>query len=639
MNQILFSIKNYFLDWKKQPLSAFLLILIFSFLGFKAASISFTWDEAASYLYFVQYNTWKPYETGIIDANNHLMNTLFMILEGKYLPKSVFYLRIHSLFSFLIYAGSAFSISKGLVKQKSVFILFSLLIIHPYFLDFFTLARGYAMSFAFEMLALALLLAFISKSNSGSPFLIAMVSCFAVLCNFSLLNFQLAIVGVTSLYCFYLYFQKIWSLPKLILALLPGWFITAVFFSKLFPLLFKMKELGNFYFGGSQGFWKDTVNSLVVSLSYNTPWIFWVGIFLKFIVISVFLIVPVWLIYRRKNLMDSSWKKLFAVYIILVVMISSTIIQHHYLNTLYLIERTALLFLPVFLVVTIIYLTNTKLTVIKWGLFAFFSFHLVSTISASSVFEWKMNSNNDKAIALLSKLPIPEGRSQINLSSSFEYFSVLKFYCQYFGITTIAPLHMNLNDIDCGGDYFVFPKLRKSKLNLPEIIEIYHDSISDLTIAKRREPHRNKTVTAHYMVLNNIVTLYDKNTIQNDSGWTMKPENMYSNGFKITLDSITSRKNAFVEMDILLKITSPLTKEIGIAYSAEREPLNLDYKYCELYSILNNKVGSWVHVKYSYPLPSDLRAGDVVSSFLFNNNLQHIAYKQYHFSIFNYQKP
>ncbi len=639
MNQILFSIKNYFLDWKKHPLSAFLLILVFSFLAFKAASISFTWDEAASYLYFVQYNTWKPYDTGFIDANNHLMNTFFMILEGKYLPKSVFYLRIHSLLSFLVYAGAAFSISKGLVKQGSVFILFSLLIIHPYFLDFFSLARGYAMSFAFEMLALALLLAFISISNSVLPFLIAMASCFAVLCNFSLLNFQLAILGVTSLYCFYLYYQKIWSLSKLILALLPGFIVTAIFFSKLFPLLFKMKELGNFYFGGSQGFWNDTVNSLVASSSYNTPWVFWVEIFLKLIIISVFLIVPVWLVFKRNNLMDASYKKLLAVYIILVLMISSTIIQHHYLNTLYLIERTALLFLPVFLVVTIIFLSNAKLKFVIWGLFAFFSFHFVSIISVSSVFEWKMNANNNKAIDVLKSFPIPEGRSQINLSTSFEYFSVLKFYYQYFGVTTIAPLHMNLDDIDSGGDYFVYPKLRKSKLNLPEVIEIYHDSISDLTIAKRREPYRNKIVTAHYMVLNNIVTLYDKNAIQNDSGWTMKPENMYSNGFNIILDSLTSQKNAFVEMDILLKITSPLTKEIGIAYSAERGALNLDFKYCELYSILKNNVGSWVHVKYSYPLPSNLRKGDVVSSFLFNNNLQYITYKQYHFSIFNYQKP
>ncbi len=639
MNQILSSIKSYFLDWKKQPLSALLLIIVFSFLGFKAASISFTWDEAASYLYFVQYNTWKPYDTGFIDANNHLMNTFFMILEGKYLPKSVFYLRIHSLFSFLVYAGAAFSISKGLVKQGSVFILFSLLIIHPYFLDFFSLARGYAMSFAFEMLALALLLAFISKSNSGLPFLIAIASCFAVLCNFSLLNFHLAILGVTSLYCFYLYYQKIWSLSKLILVLLPGLVITAVFFSKLFPLLFKMKELGNFYFGGSLGFWEDTVNSLVVSLSYNTPWVFWVGIFLKFIIISVFLIVPVWLIFRRNNLMDASWKKLFAVYLILVVMISSTIIQHHYLNTLYLIERTALLFLPVFLVATIIFLSNTKLTVIKWGLFAFFSFHLVSTISASSVFEWKMNANNKKAIDVLNSLPIPEGRSQINLSTSFEYYSVMKFYCMYLGINKIAPLHMNLNNIDPGGDYFMYSKKRKRELNLPAVTEIYHDSVSDFTIAKRSVPYQKKLVSNHLMVLNNIVKPYDKLAIQSDTGWTMKPENMFSNGFKITIDTTNAKANAFIELDILLKIDQPLTKEIGIAYSGDRGASNIDYKYCELYAILNKQVGKWVHVKYAYPFPQPLKEGDVVSSFLFNNNQQHISYKQFNMSLFYYINP
>jgi len=601
--------------------------------------MSFTWDEAASYLFYVQYNTWKPYETGIIDANNHLMNTFFMILEGKYLPKSVFYLRVHSLFSFLVYAGAAFSISKGLVKQRSVFILFSILIIHPYFLDFFSLARGYAMSFAFEMLALALLFAFISKSNSSSPFLIAMVSCFAVLCNFSLLNFQLAILGVTSLYCFYLYFQKIWSLTKLIVALLPGLVITAVFFSKLFPLLFKMKELGNFYFGGSQGFWNDTVNSLIVSLSYNTFWIFGVGIFLKFIIICVFLIVPVWLFLKRNNLMDASWKKLFAVYFILIIMIASTIIQHHYLNTLYLKERTALLFLPVFLVVTIVFLSNTKMNILKWVLFAFFSFHLLTTISARSVFEWEMNANNNKAIEILNGFPIPEGRSQINLSTSFEYYSVIKFYCMYLGITKIAPLHMNLNNIDSGGDYFMYSKKRKSELNLPAVIEIYHDTLSGFTIAKRQEPYRQKVIFTHLMVLNNTVKPYDKLAIQRDTGWTMKPENMFSNGFKITLDSSTVYKNTFVELDILVKANQPLKKEVGIAYSVERGDLNLDYKYCELYTVLNTQLGKWVHIKYAYPLPQALQKGDIISSFLFNNNQQYLAYKQFNINLFYYRKP
>ena len=103
-----------------------------------------------------------------------------------------------------------------------------------------------------------------------------------------------------------------------------------------------------------------------------------------------------------------------------------------------------------------------------------------------------MNSNNDKAIALLSKLPIPEGRSQINLSTSFEYFSVMKFYCMYLGIAKIAPLHINLNNIDRGGDYFMFPKKRKGELSLTALTEIYHDPVSDFTIAKRSAPYQKR---------------------------------------------------------------------------------------------------------------------------------------------------
>jgi hypothetical protein len=121
-----------------------------------------------------------------------------------------------------------------------------------------------------------------------------------------------------------------------------------------------LKENGNLYFGGSNGFWKDTVTSLIHNLSYNAIWDEPLEILLKIITISTFMIVPFWLIAKKKLMHEDSWKKLFAVYILLSLMISSTIVQHYYLGTLYLIERTALLFLPVFLSLLVILLTNTK---------------------------------------------------------------------------------------------------------------------------------------------------------------------------------------------------------------------------------------------------------------------------------------
>lgn len=636
---LLFSLKRYFSDWKSQPLSALLLLLVFAFIITKAFYISFTWDEAASYLYFVQYKTWKPYDTGILDANNHLLNTFFMILEDKYLPKGVFFLRIHSVLSILIFGGAAFSICKGLIKNGSVFLIFAILLLHPYFLDFFSLARGYAMSFAFQMLALALLLSFINKPKWYSPPIIALVCCLATLCNFSLLNFQLALLGITLLFCLIQLYQKIWSVKTFLLAILPGLLLTALFFKKLLPLLFKMKSLGNFYYGGDSGFWENTITSLAASLSYNSSTNNLTELFIKFLALSIFLSVPIWLLVKKERMNQVHWKKLIAVYCILLLMIASTIIQHYYLETLYLIERTALLFLPVFLVITIVLLVNTRAIVLQLLLFVAVSFHFITTVSASSVFEWKMNANNEKAISIFNKIPPPEGRSQINLSTSFEYYSVVKFYCLYYGVKNIAPLHIKLNGIDAYGDYFMFPKKRKNEMKLPPIKEIYYDEVSDFVLAKRLQPYQNKVISTHLMVLNNVVQPYNEQAIKSDAGWSMKPENMFSNGFKIILDTSNVKKNAFIEVDLLMKIDQPLTKEIGISYNVERGTLNLDYKYCELYSILNAQLGQWVHIKYAYPLPQPLKEGDVVSSFLFNNNAQYIAYKQFNISLFYYQNP
>jgi hypothetical protein len=633
------TIKKYLSDWRNQPLSAVLLLIIVAFIGYKAATISFTWDEAASYLFYVQFNTWLPNQGSLLDANNHLLNSFFMILENTYLPKSIFFLRVHSLFAFLIYAGAAFSISKGLVKNGNVFIPFCIFILHPYLIDFFSLARGYALGLSFELLALAGLLSFINNANKYFPTIIALVLCLATLGNFSMLNFQLAALGVTTLFCLLLFFQKKWTLSKLLKALIPGWIVSGIFFYWILPVLFSLKENGNLYFGGSNGFWKDTVTSLIHNLSYNAIWDEPLEILLKIITISTFMIVPFWLIAKKKLMHEDSWKKLFAVYILLSLMISSTIVQHYYLGTLYLIERTALLFLPVFLSLLVILLTNTKTIFFQKLLTGLLCIHFIFSASKASVLEWKMNANNDKAIELINKLPIPEGRSQINLSASFDYALVLKFYAVYNDIKTIAPLHSRLNYFDLGCDYFMYSEKEKQQIKFPTGKEIYKDHLSGYTIAEKSHPYKQKVVHNHLMLLNNEVQAYDSIKIKDDKGWAMHSENMYSLGFKIILDSLNLKNNAFIEMDVLLRISKPLNKEIELLYSVYRGPQDLVYKNIEIYALLNKNINKWVHIKYSFPLPFPLQEGDIINSYILNNKQQEIEYKQFHLNLFHYKFP
>jgi hypothetical protein len=133
--------------------------------------------------------------------------------------------------------------------------------------------------------------------------------------------------------------SKKWSFSKLLKALLPGWIVSGIFFYWVIPILFSLKENGNLYFGGSNGFWQDTVTSLTHNLAYNAIWAGPLEILLRIIAISTFLIVPFWLIAKKKLMNEDPWKKLFAVYILLSLMISSTILQPYYFGTLYLIDR------------------------------------------------------------------------------------------------------------------------------------------------------------------------------------------------------------------------------------------------------------------------------------------------------------
>jgi hypothetical protein len=141
--------------------------------------------------------------------------------------------------------------------------------------------------------------------------------------------------------------------------------------------------------------------------------------------------------------------------------------------------------------------------------------------------------NNDKAIELINKLPIPEGRSQINLSASFDYALVLKFYAVYNDIKTIAPLHSRLNYFDLGCDYFMYSEQEKQQIKFPTGKEIYKDHLSGYTIAEKSHPYKQKVVHNHLMLLNNEVQAYDSIKIKDDKGWAMHSENMYSLGLKL----------------------------------------------------------------------------------------------------------
>lgn len=82
-------------------------------------------------------------------ANNHVLNTLLMKLELLIFGWKDWAIRLHILLSFLVAFYFSYQIISEITQSEfRKFLYLTILFVNPYYLDFFGLARGYAISFA-----------------------------------------------------------------------------------------------------------------------------------------------------------------------------------------------------------------------------------------------------------------------------------------------------------------------------------------------------------------------------------------------------------------------------------------------------------------------------------------------------------
>lgn len=100
-------------------------------------------------------------------ANNHWLNTFSFQFFHKLFGYNVLALRMGSVLMFPLFVFAIYDIFKVLKVSNFVQVLgFSLLITNPVLFDYFSLARGYAMSIAFLMVALTFLVRYIKLQSS-----------------------------------------------------------------------------------------------------------------------------------------------------------------------------------------------------------------------------------------------------------------------------------------------------------------------------------------------------------------------------------------------------------------------------------------------------------------------------------------
>lgn len=301
---------------KFSPLESSLFLVLFVaiwvYLFVRAYTVFFVHDEIVTFWSYVIH--WNPIPgNGYVDANNHFLLSLIAGgLTRLFQSESIFIVRLGSVLAFPIYFWSAYRL-KVLFRGKWNFIAFLLLLVTtPFLIDFFSLARGYGLALAFLMFSLQQTIAYVREGKKWALFGACVGWLLAVYASLILLPFALAGVGLLVL--------AVWS-KRVYLGLIPlvivlcglGYFVNYSFL---------LKELGKLYYGGSEGFFENTIHTLTFFLwNLKSMWLDVVltigAIFILFVTIRRFwiskrigqpeLVIPLFFILAVMSILLQHW--------------------------------------------------------------------------------------------------------------------------------------------------------------------------------------------------------------------------------------------------------------------------------------------------------------------------------------------
>lgn len=312
----------------------------------KASTFPFTHDESLSFAIFTSQPSWAK------SANNHVLNTRLMEITSRLFGSTEVSLRLPNIIALGIYLTFTLLILKRLQNTLLRFAGFILIHLNLYCFDFFSLARGYGLALAFTSSSLYLLILFYENRQQYSFSLYMLMSsglaAVAVLSNFAFINYYLSLLTVTVvmfLFDFRFDAKKIISNIKFLGYLL----INGIFVSTFVVILFDLQRRGELYFGGKEGFFKDTIGSLVKVSFYSVPHSPGVELFVKNVVVALYVVFSIawvgFLIKRRTN-------NLFVLFSSLLLCVSLLpVAQHLLFQSLFPVERASLFYIPLFMFV------------------------------------------------------------------------------------------------------------------------------------------------------------------------------------------------------------------------------------------------------------------------------------------------
>jgi hypothetical protein len=418
--------KNHLQDKLFQWLFLIIAICAFIYVITRAYLMEITNDEAYSLL-LVDTNYIRAM---IGTANTHWLNSLFLKIFIIFVGSKTWMIRLQSILVFPIFAYFLYRFFIKLSQPISKITLISLFLVNLYVLEYFSLARGYAMSLTFITASMYYAYKIIDKEEPKySDYLKLLI--FGILSLFSNYTVLFQFVGIFTFPAIYFAYRNknvdfIKTRKYKVLIVLFSIAISTAIIN-----LLMIKFLSNdLQFGGEKSFFCDTLESIIQYVLYTGnrslhPSYFTYGSVLLFLLLSYIFGIAI----IKKNKAILFFASLFFFQFIINNLLFTLF------KTPFPFNRSALTLFPA-MAFSIIFMLERIITPIKYAIsiviLGTFIYIFINSYSIRKSYEWPQQSQVEEALDEINKIAKIENIINPKVTLSISSYAVWSHYYQHF---------------------------------------------------------------------------------------------------------------------------------------------------------------------------------------------------------------
>ena len=381
--------------------------------------------------------------------NNHILNTLLLKLNISIFGDMLFTNRLFNILSFIPFYIFTVLLS-GLIS-RDLFLRFTLVVMvtmQPFFMDFFSVSRGYCISLCFLMISLYYFARTLTNLTTKNLVLSLTTGALGVIASFTLLNYYIPLSFLLTIFII----KNYRSIPTAVNVKFHLFLIVVIgllLASFCYLPFSKMMATDQFVYWGSNGFFKDTVVELIYSLRSGIHYFRWDKEVYALVIFSLFIIMflsGLYIWYRSKT-RDTMYLYFSALFILTLLYNN---VQFYGAKVPFLNARTSLFFVPLASVCIIfaikkIYESKDWLGIMICVSISIFGIqHFLRGSNPKSNFEWYQDEQTHQVLREINNMIIQNGyKKPVKIDCNWIFHPSLTYHIEkkYQGVMELMPYH------------------------------------------------------------------------------------------------------------------------------------------------------------------------------------------------------